>query len=238
MAIKDYLPNKDEALRAWTLQFGTFIDATPEAFGVNKTVAGEYLAKQADFTTKLQAATDSTTRGKRTVFLKNESKKTLVAMTRKVAKQIGATMTVTDAQRQELGITVPVQHRTPVPPPAVAPVLQVMSIDGRTVTMALRRADGKRGRPPKVAGATIFTFTGEDAPSVDDTWQFMTATSKTTVQLAFGPSAKGDTVFITAFWTNAKNESGLAAHAVSVNLPAGGLLPSEVAPALKLRRAA
>ncbi len=56
MAIKDYLPKKDEALRAWAVNFGALIDATPEAFGVTKVISSEFVTKQQDCSTKLQAA--------------------------------------------------------------------------------------------------------------------------------------------------------------------------------------
>src|SRR4051812_27952932 len=107
MAVRDYLPRTDAALLAWAQNFSTLINANFAAYGITREVASDYQTKQADFASKLQAATDPLTRGKRTVFLKDEAKKALVAFTRLVVKQIGGMMTVTDAQRQELGITVP-----------------------------------------------------------------------------------------------------------------------------------
>ncbi|MGH7215343.1 MAG: hypothetical protein ACREIT_11325 [Tepidisphaeraceae bacterium] len=234
---RDYLPDKDAALLAWAQNFSRLINQTPAAFGITQEIAAEYGARLSDFANRLQAATDPATRGRRTVFLKDEARKILVALTRKVARQIGNTMSVTNDQRQELGITVPSQQRKSVPVPGTSPFIQVKSVDGRTVTIELRQSRSKRGRPGKVAGATVFTHAGESAPEAGDEWKFATNTTKTTVQIPFGPSATGDTVWITAFWSNARDESGPAAKAVSVNLPAGGVLPSEANEA-PIRRAA
>ena len=227
MARRDFLPDKDADLLAFSVNFSTLINLNFASYGITQPVAMDYAAKQSDFAAKLSAATEPSTRGKRTVFLKNESKRVLVALTRKIAKQITGTMTITDAQRQELGITVPSGSRTPVPVPDTQPFIQVTRVDGRTVTVELRQSQAKRGKPAKVAGATVFTFTGPEAPESADDWRFAANTTKTTVQIPFGPSATGDTVWITAFWSNARDESGPAATAISVNLPAGTALPGE-----------
>ena len=63
---------------------------------------------------------------------------------------------------------------------------------------------------------------GPTAPVENDEWKFAANTTRTTISIPFGPSATGDTVWITAFWSNSRDESGPAAAPVSVNLPAGG----------------
>ena len=67
---------------------------------------------------------------------------------------------------------------------------------------------------------------------------FVATTTDTTVQIAFPPSDNGDTVWITAMWVNAKSQTGPAATPVSVNLPAGGVLPQVEAKRSPMRKAA
>jgi hypothetical protein len=69
-------------------------------------------------------------------------------------------------------------------------------------------------------------------------WTFATSTTKTSFELPFGPSATGDTVWISAFGQNAKDESGPASMPTSVNLPAGGALPREAEQPTPMRIAA
>jgi hypothetical protein len=135
----------------------------------------------------------------------------------------------------DAGITVRKTHPSSTPAPSQKPFIKVVKTDGRTVTIELRQNASKRGKPVDVAGATIFTATGAAAPVSGEDWKFLANTGKTVVEIPFAPSATGDTVHVTAFWNNAKDESGPAANVVSINLPAGGVLPSEAGetPALK-----
>src|SRR4051794_7650483 len=75
MAVRDYLPRTDAALLAWAQNFSTLVNLNFAAYGITREVASDYQTKQQDFASKLQAATDPLTRGKRTVFLKDEAKK-------------------------------------------------------------------------------------------------------------------------------------------------------------------
>ncbi|MGC4031696.1 MAG: hypothetical protein QM754_08180 [Tepidisphaeraceae bacterium] len=240
MATKDYLPKTDAGLLAYTTNFSTIINLEPVALGISVAIASDYATKQAAFATALAAATNEGTRGKRTIFLKDEARKVLVKLTRQLVQQIGKTMSVTNDQRQQLQIPIPKGTRTPQPAPEIAPVASVVSTDGRNVTLELRQTRTRRGKPDGVATAMIFlasTETGLSAPPVGDpAWQFALNTSQTTVEVPCGTSATGDTVHFIAFWCNAKAESGPVSKAVSVALPAGGVLPQAEAK-LKLRAA-
>jgi|GEM_PF-1176093 len=224
--LRDYIGDTDAKVLSFTANFGTLISDSPTVYGLSAPLATSYMDKQADYAAKLTAATDPLTRGKRTVFLKQEAKKELVALTRQYAQQINKMVTITNEQRQALGLTIADTHRTPVPVPQTSPFIQVKKQLGRTVTIELRQEANKRGRPSKVAGATIFTFTGANPPTSADGWKFSTNTTKTTVEVPFGSSNMGDTVWITAFWNNSRDESGPAAWPVSLNLPASPALPS------------
>ena len=76
------------------------------------------------------------------------------------------------------------------------------------MTVELLQGASRRGKPAGVAGAMVFTFVGAAAPATMDQWQFAGNVTRPTVELPFGTSASGDTVHITAYWTNAKGESG------------------------------
>jgi len=238
MARRDYLPLTDAGLLAFTANFSTIINVSYASFNIPLTAAAGYAAKQADYAAKLEAATEPTTRGKRTVFLKDEARKSLVALTRTYAQQINKLSSVTNDQRQALGLTIPSGERHPAPVPTTSPFIQVVKVVQRNVTIELRQASNRRGRPSKVAGATIFTATGTIAPTAVAAWTFIGSTTKTTFEVPFPPSATGDTVWITAFWKNSRDEAGYAANPVSVNLPAGGILPAEAEDAMTIKKAA
>lgn len=237
MSRRDYVPGADAALLAYSLNFSNLIAAAPADYGLAEPDIIAYGEAQVDYTTKLTAAVEPLTRGKRTVFLKDEAKKTLVALTRTYAREINNRQATTDAQRQGLGLTIRSDSRQPLPEPDMTPFIKVKGVDGRTVTIELQQESSRRGRPAGVSGATIFTHIGPAQPGEGEQWQFAANVTRTRVDLPFAPSQTGDTVWITAFWTNARGSSP-ASVPVSVNLPAGGVLPTEMDQEMRLKMAA
>ena len=238
---KDYLPKTDSALLAFATHAVAVLTAHPTDFGVTAAIATELTGRTSAFGSAVQDATNPDTRGKRTVFLKGQARDKLVAYLRSVMKQVTGTMTVTDAQRQQLGLPLPSGHRVPTPPPYVKPVLSVTGTDGRNVMLEIKQPTGRRGRPGGVANAMIFvasTEVGGKPPLIGDAaWQFAMTTTVMNVQIPCGDSDTGDTVHFTAFYCNAKAESGPTANAVSVALPAGGVVPALAVERMKLKAA-
>jgi hypothetical protein len=236
MASTDYIPKTDQGKLAFTQNFRDRIENRPEVFGLNIDDAAAYVVAQDLYAQKLAAAVEPMTRGRRTVFEKDQARKSIVRLTRRYAQQITKRMQTTDEMRQELGIPIPTGQRRPANVPGFSPEVVVTKTAGRTATVALRRPDGKRSRPAGVSGATIFYHVGEAPPASVDGWVFAANTTKMTVEIPFPPSATGGKVWLTAFYTNSVDASGPAAEPISVNLPAGGVLPSEVE--TPMRRAA
>jgi hypothetical protein len=132
---------------------------------------------------------------------------------------------VTDAQKLALGLSVR-NAPSPIPPPAVAPGLDVLSVSGFTVDIKLHDASvsGKRGKPPGVSGASVFTHVGETAPADLGAWQFEGNTGQTKLSVPFPNTlAAGAKVWITAFWFNPRKQSGPMCAPVSTNLPGGSV---------------
>ena len=223
---RDYLPRGDEAVGTYAKNFARIIVDSPEDFDLSPEVAAAYKDLAASYQSRLQAALDPETRGRRTVFLKQETRNALVAETRRLAKQINNLMKVNDDQRQALGLTIRDTTRSAKSRPKAPPVVKVAGTDGRTVTVDLLRADARRGRPPQVDGATVFTHLGPTPPATIEGWRYAAQVTKSRVELPFGPSEAGDTAWVVAFWTNTAG-TGPASRPVSVNLPAGGVLPRE-----------
>ena len=226
MARRDFLPINDEPLMLFTQNFGRRIGESPEAYDLTPETAAAYKDLTSLYRSRLQAAVDPETRGRRTVFLKQETKNALVAETRRLAKQINNLMKVDDDQRQALGLTIRDTTRSAKSRPKAPPVVKVAGTDGRTVTVDLLRADARRGRPAQVDGATVFTHLGPTPPATIEGWRYAAQVTKSRVELPFGPSEAGDTAWVVAFWTNTAG-TGPASRPVSVNLPAGGVLPKE-----------
>ena len=112
-----YLPSTDAGLLNWSANFKTQLDALtdPTIVGLTSAQASEYANTQNAYDTAYTAATDPSTRGKATVFAKNEAKKALVAISREFGMAMTRHPGVTDQQRLDFGLTVRDNEPTPVP---------------------------------------------------------------------------------------------------------------------------
>jgi len=227
--MSDYLPLADESLATWTANFMGHIVPDAVDYGLTPAQAAAYATKQQAYQAALTAALNPTTRGPATILVKNEAKQELIAATREIAMQIQGTMSVTNEQRQGLGLTVR-KTPTPVPPPDAAPKIDIESISGRTVTIRLHDGDvAKRGKPPGVAGASVFSYVGTTPPADPSGWTFQGNTTRTTFTASFNSGTAAETVWFTAFWFNPRGMSGPGTlPPVQANLPAAASLPQTV----------
>lgn len=233
-----YMPDKQAEAVLWSANFAELVTNDPDSYGLTSVQAGAFGAVNAALQTAFVAAANPQTRTRASVARKDDAMEAMRASARGLVSIIQGTPGVTDAQKYDLGLTVRSTTPSVLPAPRVAPFLRVARVSGRTITVELRQMADRRGKPAGVAGATLFTHVGPDAPTSMGQWQFAATVTRPTVDLPFGPSGTGDTVWITAFWTNAKAEAGPSAPATSVNLPAGGVLPVELAEAARLKIAA
>jgi hypothetical protein len=139
---------------------------------------------------------------------------------------IQGTLTVTNQQRTDLGLTVRDAEPTPLPVPGKAGA-EVISVSGQTVLVRIYDPlnPTRRGKPLGVAGATIVSYVG-DEPSLNPAeWTFQGNTTRTKVQVAF-PSTltAGTKVWIAAFFFNPRGQSGQACDPVGTNLQGGSLM--------------
>jgi hypothetical protein len=206
------------------LNFSTLITATPTAYGLTSTLATAYAALHTAYGTAL-AACEPSIRTKSAVSTKNVARTNLKNDAKLLANLVNGTASVTNAQKLALGLNVKAAP-APVPPPSAAPALNVNSVSGWTVKIKLSdsSSSAKRGKPPGVSGASVFSFVGTSAPTDIGAWKFEGSTGRTNVDVAFPNTlAAGTQVFLTAFWFNGRKQSGPACAPVSTHLQGGSV---------------
>src|SRR4051812_47735891 len=119
-----FLPNKDAALLAWSLNFTSKIGATPLVFGLTAPLATAYQALHDSFASAMENC-DPDERNKVATATKNDARFALKNNARLLAKLVDGTASVTDPQKLELGLTVKAQP-SPQPVPANAPGVGVV----------------------------------------------------------------------------------------------------------------
>ncbi len=224
MSATDFLPRTDEGLLSFATPFSDKITATPIPFGVTAAIATLLASKLTAYSMALLASQDPATRGPGTIQQKNTCRGDLRSYIRSVARQIQGTITVTDDQRQELGLTIPAPH-TPIGVPTAAMIVEVVKRMGTQVRVRLHDGSSSRGAKPNgCAGARVYTFIGTAPPVNVDDYTFEGQATRTLVDLEFPTgTAPGALVWITACWYNPRGECGIAAAPISTNIAGGAL---------------
>jgi hypothetical protein len=169
------------------------------------------------------AACEPGLRNKSNVQAKNTARLALKTMARDFSRIVQGQATVTNAQKAALGLNVRATP-TPIPPPAVVPQVDIVSVIGRTVKIRLHNSEvaGKRGKPANVKGAAVFSYVGTTAPTDPTLYKFEGNTTLTVVDVAFPETvAPGTSVFITAMWFNERAQSGPPATPVQAFIQYG-----------------
>jgi hypothetical protein len=227
MATTDFLPSREAELVTWVGTFKALITATPTSYGLTAGQATTYGTLATNFVTAYNLANADATRSPSNIVAKDDAKALLIANTRLLARIVQATPTVTAQQKSDLGLTVRDTQPSPIPPPATAPDIDIVSTVGSTVKLRLHPAGEptRRGKPAGVAGAAVFSFVGAVAPTEESAWTFQGLTTRTTVDITFpGTVAPGAKVWFTAFWRNPRDQNGPAATPVTTNIPGGGAM--------------
>jgi hypothetical protein len=162
-------------------------------------------------------------RSKALVVAKDAAKKALLPFARELYQTVQGAVNVSDADKVLLGVNVRAVP-TPRPVPAGSPAADVMSVSGRSVTYRLHDAEnaGRRGKPFGVAGAMVFTYVGEVAPTDPAAFKFEGNLTRTVFTLTFPETvAPGAKVWFTASWFNERGEAGPGCTPVSATIQYG-----------------
>jgi hypothetical protein len=216
-------PTKDETLVAYGANWDTRITASPTTFSLTAPQAAQFHTYYQAFLDSYNTLRESVEAGVRSQSLttaKDEAKRQLLAYGRSLYGIVQSS-TTSDADKDLLGVNVRKTPPSPRPAPALAPLVGISSVNGRTVAVRLRDANDpdSKARPFGTAGASVFSFTGSEPPSDINEWVFEGNTGRTSIKVVFdGSVAAGAQVFITAFWFNTRKVSS------PIATPAGAVL--------------
>ncbi|TVQ55110.1 MAG: hypothetical protein EA377_03965 [Phycisphaerales bacterium] len=214
----DYIPRPDDQFLHWTDNMRKLLSASPESFGVTPAQASRYADLFEVFAEKYRIAIEPTTRTKPSVGAKNDARRELERETRSLAQLIQATSHVTNQQKADLGLTLR-RRQTPIARPTDPPRVIVELLRGSTVHVWLRDGDtSSRGKPDGVAGATVFSYVGDQPPASVEDWKLEGLTTRTELDITFGRDGhieRGAQVWVTACWYNSRGQWGPVAEAKS-----------------------
>ena len=209
---KDYIPSKDSLFVAWLTNFAALITANPVNFGL---VAGDALTIQGkadSYDAAYTLAIDPGTRTPATVAAKDVARTEAEATVRPFAVQISLNDGVTDENKVAVGVTVRKTVPTPVPPPASAPVLGLVSQNPGRIQLSYRddALPAGKSKPDGCIGLEIYTAVGTVA-AVDPAQALYRGTiTKSPNTLDFGAEDKGKIVVMWGRWVTRSGPAGKA----------------------------
>lgn len=223
---KDFVPAKDGDLLTWAQAYNAHITADPTRYGLQASDATTLAGLFTTYQTTLAASKNGATRGPATVLAKNQAKRNLVAFIRLTARIVQACPSVTDEMRQELGLTIR-KERSPIPPPAYVPSIDIMSVSGRTVRIRIHSDEAlKRGKPAGVKGTHVFSYVGQVPPSNPAEWKWEGSTTLNVVDIDFPATVPaGSQVWFTACYFNERLQTGSGCDAVGTTIAGGSTIP-------------
>jgi hypothetical protein len=219
----DWVPSADVDLDLFCQNFSTKITATPASYGLIAGDATSFATLKTDFTTKLAAATNPSTRTKVTVASKDTSRAALNAALRSLAKRVQAYTSITSALLTDLGLTVRDTVSSPIAAPSTKPILSLAIL--ASLAHNLRFADEttptSRARPFGVVGLQVFYAyeTGADTSS-SEAMHFEGVASKINYPITYPAAAAGKTATVRARWFNRRGEVGPLSDPVTLTVAA------------------
>ncbi len=136
-----------------------------------------------------------------------------------------ASITVSDSNKELLGVVVRNNMPTPTPAPIVSPEMDIVSILANVVRVRMHSATGIRRKPASVLGATVYSYVGDTAPTDVNLWKFEGGTTRSTIDVEFDASlAPGTKVWLTSCWFNRRALTGPACTPIGALIQFGGSL--------------
>jgi hypothetical protein len=168
-------------------------------------------------------------RSKSLVADKNLAKDNLLKYLRELYAYCAANLTVSPGNKELIGVTVR-SEPSPVPPVALAPVVTVKSVVGRTVRGNLRDAstESSRRRPLNAQGALVLIAYGDAPPASGSSgWTIAGQTGRTNFVAQFPDEVTpGTPCYITAMWYNERGEYSPASDPITTYLQIGPVTAS------------
>jgi len=218
----DYLPDQDAELVAWLTNFVTYANANLAPLGL---VVGDMLpitTNQTAFNTTFNANITAQNAAKNAATAKDLARTNLEIVVRTLVRKVQGTPTVTNAQRQSLGISERGTPRTPTGVPNSRPILTIDTSQRlqHTVSFMDESTPTSKAKPEGVRGCEIWEYIGAVAPKNPAEYHYLTTDTKTPHIAKFGGDDGGKTAFYMGRWANTKNETGPWSEVISATIGA------------------
>lgn len=208
----NYIPNQNTAFALWLSNFATILAAAPATFGLLPADATEVTTVNTAFQTAFSAAQDPATRTPVTVAAQSSTRQAAEATVRPYAVNIALNPSVTNANKVTIGVSLPRESPSVIPPPGTNPEIALVSAASLTHRLSIRdvTTPTSKAKPPGVVGCELWTAIGT-VPAVSPLAATLKQlTTKTPTLVEFDAADRGKTCTYFARWTTRSGPLGIA----------------------------
>src|SRR5688572_9559284 len=120
------VPTVDAPLAQYSTNFQALGTATPAAFGLSAAQMTQYTTLHNSYISAYDAAKAEGAKSKALVIAKDDAKAALLVYARELYAFIQASLTVSNENKTLIGVLVKDNEPSPVPPPALAPLMTLV----------------------------------------------------------------------------------------------------------------
>ena len=220
MGGRHYIPKADGSFDGWQRNFYDYAVAHAQALGLTTKEMDALHDEQKQWEIAYAAAVAARDAWQSAVAKKDARRAAYTAMIRRLAAQLRADPTITDAQRAALGLTAPDGNAIPTGAPETAPRFTIDTSQRlrHTLHFSDQATPTRRAKPRGVFAAEVYaalTAPGVAAPTDMHAYQFKGLFTRTPAVVAYGGAARdganapaGQTAHYVVRWINTRGEAG------------------------------
>lgn len=217
----DYIPSADADFDTYQTAFITYAAANTAALGL---VAGNITSlttAQTAWTTAYPAHITAQASALAARTSKDTAKAALETVIRQMAQKVQGNLSVTDAQKAALGITVPDTHATPVGPPGTRPIGSADTRERLNITLSWtdEGSPTSKAKPAGVLGVQIYMKVDGPPPTDVHDCVFVALDTRTPYKVEFAGAQANKTAHFILRWINTRGEVGPISETVSATVP-------------------
>jgi hypothetical protein len=216
----DFIPASDAEFDGWLQNFVDYVVANAAALGASPADVTALQGMQTDWAAKYPASNSAYAASLAATQSKTDSRAATEAFIRPFVGRLQSSSSVSDAQRQALGITVRSSTRTPVGPPSSKPLGTIDTSQRLRHTIAFvdESTPTSRAKPDGVQGCEIWTKVGDPAPGGPNDVHYLALDTRTPYVAEFEGGDAGKTAYYMLRWVSTRGEPGPWSQTVSATI--------------------
>lgn len=218
----DYIPRPDAEFSGWLTNFINFANANLAALGLTAADIAPLETANTTWNTAYDANLSAQAAAKGTRETKDEARKEAERLARPLVQRLQSGGTVTNAQRQSLGVNVRSTVRVDAGAPTSRPVATVDTSQRlqHTISFVDDQSPNSRAKPTGVSGCEVWVKVGGTAPVDPSELSYLATDTRTPYTAGFDGDDGGKTAYYMLRWVNTRGERGPWSQTVAATITA------------------